>query len=304
MSWGRHHFPDRLRNEAVIDGIPADLPGITDRWRRRCALDVEFHLRQDSTAEGPARCFVSTTALPRGGKPLALTPPSATPTAARQSATQMTTSEKDQQPHDRSILSIAPQREEGPMRRVSTCRLPLRSHHQPRRLHRWDCRRVQLDCHGSVDRFRPDVQAVRHRGDGSQTYEVLTAQGGHGRVARSRRCRILSERCRRRRILACASSTTTRQRSSPRSRRSRAPRTSGCPAAANSSADLFSTRDLSTRSKWPGIRWLLGSGTSPLLPGASTKLVLSDHKVLPASGIVALSSQYLAARDPRRPLPT
>ena len=34
---------------------------------------------------------------------------------------------------------------------------------------------------------------------------------------------------------------------------------------------------------------LLGAGVPLLPPGASTKLVLSDHRVLPATGIVALS---------------
>jgi hypothetical protein len=36
---------------------------------------------------------------------------------------------------------------------------------------------------------------------------------------------------------------------------------------------------------------LLGSGIPLLPPGAETKLILSDYKVLPASGIVALSYQ-------------
>jgi dihydrofolate reductase len=41
---------------------------------------------------------------------------------------------------------------------------------------------------------------------------------------------------------------------------------------------------------------LLGSGIPLLPPGASTKLVLADHKILPASGIVALSYSVSGGR--------
>ena len=47
---------------------------------------------------------------------------------------------------------------------------------------------------------------------------------------------------------------------------------------------------------------LLGSGIPLLPPGASTKLVLADHKVLPASGIVALSYSVAGSRAPAPPI--
>jgi dihydrofolate reductase len=43
---------------------------------------------------------------------------------------------------------------------------------------------------------------------------------------------------------------------------------------------------------------LLGSGVPLLPPGASTKLELADHKVLPASGIVALAYAVPGGRGP------
>ena len=47
---------------------------------------------------------------------------------------------------------------------------------------------------------------------------------------------------------------------------------------------------------------ILGSGVPLLPPGASTKLVLADHRVLPASGIVALSYSIPGGVRPTPPI--
>lgn len=47
---------------------------------------------------------------------------------------------------------------------------------------------------------------------------------------------------------------------------------------------------------------LLGSGIPLLPPGASTKLVLADHRILPGSGIVALSYSVAGSRAAAPPI--
>ncbi len=122
---------------------------------------------------------------------------------------------------------------------------------------------------------------------GRKTYEVTTAQGGHGEmpglevVVFSRTLRPATYKGVR--ILERRSDVTCCRHS----RRSQAA-TSGSSAAASFFRSLLQAGLVDTV-EVAVMPVLLGSGIPLLPPGATTKLTLVDQKTLPASGIVALS---------------
>jgi dihydrofolate reductase len=121
---------------------------------------------------------------------------------------------------------------------------------------------------------------------GRKTYEVMTAQGGHGKIP-GLEVIVFS------RTLPPATYPGVRiVRDDPREIVSKLKMKTGRDVWLFGGGVLFRLlldAGLVDTVEVAVIPVLLGSGIPLLPPGATTKLILSDHRVLPASGIVALS---------------
>jgi dihydrofolate reductase len=121
---------------------------------------------------------------------------------------------------------------------------------------------------------------------GRKTHEVMTAQGGHGKIP-GLEVIVFS------RTLPPATYPGVRiVRDDPREVVSKLKRKTGRDVWLFGGGVLFRLlldAGLVDTVEVAVIPVLLGSGIPLLPPGAATKLILSDHRVLPASGIVALS---------------
>jgi dihydrofolate reductase len=121
---------------------------------------------------------------------------------------------------------------------------------------------------------------------GRKTYEVMTAQGGHGKIP-GLEVIVFS------RTLRPATYPGVRiVRDDPREVVSKLKMKTGRDVWLFGGGVLFRLlldAGLVDTVEVAVIPVLLGSGIPLLPPGATTKLILSDHRVLPASGIVALS---------------
>jgi dihydrofolate reductase len=121
---------------------------------------------------------------------------------------------------------------------------------------------------------------------GRKTYEVMTAQGGHGKIP-GLEVIVFS------RTLPPATHPGVRiVRDDPREVVSKLKTKTGRDVWLFGGGVLFRSlleAGLVDTVEVAVIPVLLGSGIPLLPPGATTKLILSDHKVLPATGIVALS---------------
>jgi dihydrofolate reductase len=130
---------------------------------------------------------------------------------------------------------------------------------------------------------------------GRKTYEVMTAQGEHGKIP-GLEVVVFS------RTLAPATYPGVRiVRDDPRDVVSKLKMKTGRDVWLFGGGVLFRLlldAGLVDTVEVAVIPVLLGSGIPLLPPGATTKLILSDHKVLPASGIVALSYSLPASTGP------